>query len=415
MGRGVNPMQMNQMKKLVCATAATSLVAVGLVGAGFATGAQAVVPKDSFSFATGTTSWTVPKNVVAIDVVATGAGGGGGGGNGDGLSGAAGGAGAIVHGRLHVSGGQVLTLVVGAGGAGGQGTSGSTASGGGGGASTSVSLGSAALLVAGGGGGGGAAARFANQASGSGGNAGSPDGSAGQGAAYGSGGHDRIGGAAGGGFAAPGGSANNGAGGAGGADGTGNGAAGGAATGAGSGGGAANAGGGGGGGYGGGGGGQNQSGGGGGGSFGPAKATFGLVANNGAAGGIAAAGTSGRAGALSIRIAKMNQPPAKKCATPKQAGLGRFVLLKSRCATIAKTKVKVTGVTPGQSWQTSQYSVKREHGKVVLYVLGCAKYKWNQRLALTITYQAKAIAGYRVFKQRIAFSHCQLGSAHTNA
>lgn len=404
-----------RFQRLICLATATGLIAVGLTST--ASAAQAVVPNDSFAFTAGATQWKVPANVVAIDVVAVGAGGGGGGGNGDGLAGAAGGSGATVQGRLEVQAGQVLALVVGTGGAGGEGSATAVASAGGGGASTSITRGSTALLVAGGGGGGGAAARFVGQGAGTGGDAGLPAASAGQGAAYGLGGQGGTGGAAGGGFATAGRSVANGGGGAGGADGAGTGAAGGQAAGKASGGVGANAGGGGGGGYGGGGGGQSQSGGGGGGSFGPASTRYALAGNGGAAGEIASAGVAGAAGSLSIRIARMNQPPAKKCATPKPrktSATGRFELLKAGCTTIAGKKVKVVGVKPDKPWQARQYQVIHKHGKVILSVPGCAKYKWNRSLKLQLVYKAKATPGYRTFTQKIVFSDCRLGPVSTN-
>lgn len=88
-----------------------------------------VNPPETVKFSTaGSVAWTVPANVYSIDYVLQGAGGGGGGGGrGDddvpfpGGGGGGGGAGARVTGKLTVTPGQRLNLVVGAGGAGGVG------------------------------------------------------------------------------------------------------------------------------------------------------------------------------------------------------------------------------------------------------------------------------------------------------
>ena len=99
---------------------------------------------------TGTQTWTVPVGITEISAVCIGGGGGGGGGESgrnDGVSGGAGGGSA--YGKIPVTPGEVLTIVVGTGGNGGTSTNNGTA----GGPST-ISRGATVLLSGGGGAGG---------------------------------------------------------------------------------------------------------------------------------------------------------------------------------------------------------------------------------------------------------------------
>lgn len=99
---------------------------------------------------TGTQTWTVPVGITEISAVCIGGGGGGGGGESgrnDGVSGGAGGG--LAYGKISVTPGEVLTIVVGTGGNGGTSTNNGTA----GGPST-ISRGATVLLSGGGGNGG---------------------------------------------------------------------------------------------------------------------------------------------------------------------------------------------------------------------------------------------------------------------
>ena len=75
---------------------------------------------------TGTFTFTVPANITALRITATGGGAGGQNGIGGGLGGAGGGAGGTVIKRATVTPGQVLTITVGAGGAASLGAGGNT-------------------------------------------------------------------------------------------------------------------------------------------------------------------------------------------------------------------------------------------------------------------------------------------------
>lgn len=109
-----------------------------------------VIPDGDSNFS-GTTSWTVPDDVTAINIVCIGGGAGGGGGGAGGYSaiGGAGGGGAYVN-NVAVTPGEVLTVECGAGGNGGSGPQNPTAPGGDGGDSK-VSRGGTALCHASGG------------------------------------------------------------------------------------------------------------------------------------------------------------------------------------------------------------------------------------------------------------------------
>lgn len=409
--------------------AAVGLTSVGLIaGLGLVTAAQAaaapvvsahiefaanaaVTPGWTVDFPVGAGQWKVPKNVIAIEALATGGGGGGGGGNSDPETGANGGSGALVRSRIAVKPGQVLKVWVGGAGGGGVASPGATGNGGGGGGATAIDRSGSSLVVAGGGGGGGAAARFSNSPDKSGGNAGVSNGSRGSGSAPGQGGADAIGGYSGGGYAQPGGSSTHGAGGAGAADGAASGAAGGFGSGSGQGGNGAFAAGGGGGGYGGGGGGQNESGGGGGGSLGQSGAVFGLAGNGGIGAAPQGAGTSGGAGSLRITVTEMLQTPVKSCATPRLIKQDRwgasFRLAKAKCRTTVGNKIRVTGVTTPNYWDNSDYRLSRSrNGKTTLYVRGCGTREWNKQLDLTVSYRFAGSSGYPAYTQKHRFSSC---------
>ncbi len=108
----------------------------------------------TFNFTGALQTFTVPTNVTSLTVELLGAGGGGG------FYGA-GGSGALVTGRLTVTSGEVLTLLVGGGGGranagvGGFGGGGAGSVGGGGGGRTAIQFGSNDLVDAAGGGGNG--------------------------------------------------------------------------------------------------------------------------------------------------------------------------------------------------------------------------------------------------------------------
>ncbi len=140
--------------------------------------ACATAKQDSKYATAGTYTFTVPSNVVSLEIKAWG-GGGGGGGYDSGGNGGAGGGGAYASGQFNISSGSSLTIKVGGGGAGGinshdyyvgsggagglngggsggdAGHHGHSGGGGGGGGFSSVYNGSLPLVLAGGGGGGG--------------------------------------------------------------------------------------------------------------------------------------------------------------------------------------------------------------------------------------------------------------------
>lgn len=99
---------------------------------------------------TGTQTWTVPVGITEISAVCIGGGGGGGGGESgrnEGVSG--GGGGGLSYGKIAVTPGETLTIVVGTGGNGGASSSSGTAGG-----ASSISRGVEVLLQGGGGGAG---------------------------------------------------------------------------------------------------------------------------------------------------------------------------------------------------------------------------------------------------------------------
>lgn len=110
----------------------------------------------------GIYNWTVPAGVTSIRIVALGGGGGGGGNSSLVLTGARGGAGAVVTVTRTVTPGQMIWISIGGGGGAGTDTpfqgggAYACASAGGGGGSTAVDPGTASQIIAGGGGSGGA-------------------------------------------------------------------------------------------------------------------------------------------------------------------------------------------------------------------------------------------------------------------
>ena len=267
------------------------LPALGAALLGVTSAFSAWANTDTIS-ATGASTWTVPANVSAVQIVATG---GGGGGATHGPS--SGGNGGQVTASIVVSPGQVLSLFVGGGG--GSGSFGPN-DGGGGGGSTTVNAGTANQIIAGGGGGGG----FNGPRGGDGNGSAGASPVAGLGGGGGSNGGGGGGGSGSGGY--PGGSGGSGNGGAGG---NGSNAAGGIGAGSGTGGNNNSSyGGGGGGGYGGGGAGSDDNtqggGGGGGGSVGPAGSSIGVGSN----GGVNGAGGGGGSITISYTVASVNLP-----------------------------------------------------------------------------------------------------------
>ena len=125
--------------------------------------------------ASGTTSWTVPPNVISVNVLVVGGGGGGGGSD---QRGGGGGAGALIASSYATTPGASITVTVGAGGAGGTtgvGTNGGnsvfgtiTATGGGGGGGGTAGNSSAVAGASGGSGGGGASFNTGSGSGGSG-------------------------------------------------------------------------------------------------------------------------------------------------------------------------------------------------------------------------------------------------------